>query len=385
MSVAIGLQGAQSSTSAGRGLARYVQDSVTALALRAPGRIAKLCLDPELPTPEFVLELPPVLPIGPFSESPGNCRGLIYHAPSPFELLPLESIWPRWARDPGVALVVTVHDLIPFMFPERYLHIDNVRRWHLPRLGMLEVADALIAISFSTAHDVASRLAVDPARIFVTHEDCSDLFKPATEAVETLMAKVQAGLPRLRSGFLLYVGGLDWRKNIEGLIAAYARLDLESRKRHQLVIAGKVHPDETGPLLELARRLGVEANVIFTGYITDQQLVLLYQCCELFVFPSFYEGFGLPALEAMRCRAPVLVSNSSSLRELVPDAEARFDPSSVDDIAAHIRRGIRDDAFRAHLREMGALESGRYSWDRSVSETLRAYEYAAERRSRLTE
>lgn len=382
VTVAVGLHGAQSSTSVGRGLARYVADSVTALAERSPESIAALCLDPELDSPAFLDGLAARLPRVAVDRLPTGRSPHLFHVPSPFELLPLDSVWPKWARQAAVGLVVTVHDLIPFVHADRYLHIDNVRRWHLPRLGILQVADAIVAISQTTADEVVERLQVDPSRVFVTHEDCSPDFRPAADRTvgETLLS---AAFPWLREGFLLYVGGLDWRKNLTGLIAAYGELEPALRSQHQLVIAGKTHPDETRPLIDQARHLGVESSLFFTGYITDEQLVALYQSCGLFVFPSFHEGFGLPALEAMRCAAPVLVADAGALRELVTDPEARFDPRSTPDMSRQIRRGLSDPAFRARLREMAAREAARFSWDRSVAQTLRAYQFAAARRARL--
>lgn len=380
--VAVGLQGAQSSTSVGRGLARYVADSVTALAERSPESIAALCLDPELDSPAFVKGLAAKLPRVAVDRPPADGLPDLFHVPSPFELLPLDSVWPRWARQPEVGLVVTVHDLIPFVHADRYLHIDNVRRWHLPRLGILQVADAIVAISQTSADEVIESLPVDPRRVFVTHEDCSPDFRPAIDRLAAARL-LSATFPSLRDAFVLYVGGLDWRKNVPGLIAAYSELEPAMRSRHQLVIAGKAHPDETRPLIDQARDLGVESNLFFTGYITDEQLVALYQSCGLFVFPSFHEGFGLPALEAMRCAAPVLVADAGALRELVRDPEARFDPRSRPEMSRQIRRGLTDPAFRTRLLENAALEAARFSWDRSVAQTLRAYQFAAERRRRL--
>lgn len=382
VSAAIGLQGAQSSTSVGRGLARYVADSVTALAERSPDAIAALCLDPELDSPAFVADLPAKLPRTPVDIPPVDRLPDLFHVPSPFELLPLDSVWPRWARQPEVGLVVTVHDLIPFVHPDRYLHIDNVRRWHLPRVGIVQVADAIVAISQTTADEVVERLGVDPQRIFVTHEDCSPDFRPATDRTAAVNL-LSTTLPSLREGFILYVGGLDWRKNVAGLIAAYGGLAPALRSRHQLVIAGKTHPDEIRPFIQQARALGVDSSLIFTGYISDAQLIALYQSCGLFVFPSFHEGFGLPALEAMRCAAPVVVADAGALRELVTDPQARFDPRSPESMAGLITGGLTDEHFRRRLIEMAAVESARFSWDRSVAQAVRAYEFAAARRRRL--
>jgi glycosyltransferase involved in cell wall biosynthesis len=149
------------------------------------------------------------------------------------------------------------------------------------------------------------------------------------------------------------------------------------------MVAGKLGPGEENHLRVGVRRHRIEADVVATGYIPDGTLARLYQLCDLFVFPSLYEGFGLPALEAMRCGARVLVADVSSLPELVRDPGARFDPRSVDAIRLALERGLTDSAFRARLQAMAPLEAKRFSWDRATTEALRAYAFAIRRRAGL--
>jgi glycosyltransferase involved in cell wall biosynthesis len=166
------------------------------------------------------------------------------------------------------------------------------------------------------------------------------------------------------------------------MIAAYALLPPEVQTRHQLVISCKVLPDEERVLRDLAAARGLTGELLLTGYVSDDVLVRLYQGCGLFVFPSLYEGFGLPVLEAMRCGAPVIAGDVSSLRELVRDPEARFDPTSPITLRDRMQRGVEDLEFRSRLRAVAVSESQRFTWDKVVEETLRGYRFAHGERSR---
>ena len=378
--VALGVQAAQSQTSAGRGLGRYVTDASAAIVARVPGAVAQVSFSAELAPPAFLDQLPRSVPRGDDQTRPEWSGPLVYHVLSPLEVQPLDRVWPRWARRPSVGLTVTVHDLIPFIFPAAYMDRPIVQRWHAPRLALLRIADALVVPSSATAGDVIDRLGVDRSRIFVTGEDCGPTFRPAAEPREHLLAGLRRLVPGIRDGFLLFVGSTEFRKNLDRLLAAYAKLAPSLRQEHQLVMAGKLGPGEENHLRVSLRQHRIEADVLATGYIPDLTLARLYQLCDLFVFPSLYEGFGLPALEAMRCGARVLVADASSLPELVRDPAARFDPRSVEAIRWALERGLTDEAFRAQLQAMAAREAERFSWDRATTETLRAYGFALRRR-----
>jgi glycosyltransferase involved in cell wall biosynthesis len=171
----------------------------------------------------------------------------------------------------------------------------------------------------------------------------------------------------------MYTGGVDFRKNMEGLIAAYARLDHGLRRTHQLVITCRMLPDEERLYRALAADLGVDHQVLFTNFVTDEILVALYQSASLFVFPSFYEGFGLPAAEALACGTPAVVSNTSSLPEIVNDPRLTFDPTDIDDIASTIQCSLEDDGLReaARIRSEEVLRD--MTWDAVAERALAAY------------
>ena len=186
----------------------------------------------------------------------------------------------------------------------------------------------------------------------------------------TLKAKFNITRP-----FLLYTGGADERKNLPRLIQAYARLEPTLRETHQLVLAGKISEGDIDRLRQAVKQVGLtNEEVCFTGYVTDDELVALYNLCTVFVFPSWHEGFGLPALEAMACGAAVIGANCSSLPEVIGQEDALFDALDVDSIAAKIARVLQDDNFKQDLCAHGLVQAKLFSWDETARRAIAAFE-----------
>ena len=171
----------------------------------------------------------------------------------------------------------------------------------------------------------------------------------------------------------MYTGGIDFRKNMEGAIAGYAHIRPHLRASHQFVIAGHMLDSERMALERHAGSLGVAGRVVFPGFVPDDLLRDLYQSCDLFIFPALYEGLGLPILEAMRCGAPVIVSNRSSTRELVEVPEARFDPGDPVDMARCMDRALIDSEFRETLARYSIKRSAEFTWERVAEVTAGCY------------
>ena len=270
----------------------------------------------------------------------------------------------------GCGRVVTFHDLTFFLLPERYPTTRRLYFQTVTRLSAL-VADAVITPSEAVRQDAVRILRLPPRRVIVTPEAAGPAFGPQDAgAVEAVRRRYG-----LEEPFLLSVGSLEPGKNRERLLQALVRLRARGLK-HTLAIAGQRAWRYEGEA-PLARRLGLADSVRFLGYVPPADLPALYSGADLFVFPSLYEGFGLPALEALACGTPVVASNVSALPEVVGDAALQVDPLDTEALAGAMERVLRDDGLRVDLRERGLRRAREFSWERTARETLAVYEQAA--------
>lgn len=269
---------------------------------------------------------------------------------------------PAW----GAGRITTLHDAIPFVHPMSHARLDNWRyRLMLPLA--VRAADRVLTDSNCSRVDLCRFLGLRPDQVQAIPLAGEPGMMPlAASSTAPILARY-----RIRPPYLLYVGGLNGRKNIPRLLEAYAHL----RARHPavtLVIAGR-RQWQAGAIDEAFRRLALEGRVHFTGYVADADLPALYSAAELFVFPSLYEGFGLPPLEAMACGTPVVTTNVSSLPEVVGDAALMVDPYDSAALAAALERALTDSALRAELRCKGLQRAAQFSWERTARETLAVY------------
>lgn len=273
----------------------------------------------------------------------------------------------------SILTVVTLFDLIPLIHADPYLENKYVREWYFRKLQSLKRADLLLAISESSRQEGIRYLDFPTEKIINISSAVDEQFQPQeVNALELNNVKLRYGLVR---PFVMYTGGIDLRKNIEGLIQAFAHLDKEFRRQYQLVIVCSVKPPEKERLLKLGRQFGLEDNeVIMTGFVPDDDLPKLYQACSLFVFPSWHEGFGLPALEAMTLGVPTIASNTSSLPEVLGNEDALFDPHSVTAIAQKIQGILSDENLALSLVKKGLEQAKKFSWDESAKRAISAFE-----------
>lgn len=288
-----------------------------------------------------------------------------------FEGLGDDAVTSIGALSNTVPTAVILYDLIPLIRRDSYLENPVVETWYEKKLGHLRRADLLLAISESSRQDAISYLGF-PSEAVVNISTAADpQFKPIHVTTE------QAAEIRERYGlhrsFVMYTGGIDHRKNIEGLIRAYAMLPKPQRMNHQLAIVCSIQPHSRIAMENLAREQGLKKDeLVLTGYVSDDDLLTLYNLCKTFVFPSWHEGFGLPALEAMSCGRAVIGANTSSLPEVIGRDDALFDPMSDMSIAKKLTRVLTDEDFRMELEKHGLEQAKQFSWDTSAQRAIAA-------------
>ncbi len=271
-------------------------------------------------------------------------------------------------RQGAYASVVTVHDLVAFLFPETIPRKYAVyMRWLLTRV--VKRADRIISVSYNTKEDLVRILGVEPEKITVVHEAAQPQFKPIKDRDKLEQVRRRYGIP---GPFIYHVDNIEPRKNLVRLVKAFMLARKRLQRPVRLVITGQ-RGWLTGKLFRSLNGLDLGDHVIFTGYVPHGELPLLMNAAQAFVFPSLYEGFGLPVLEAMSCGTPVVTSNISSLPEIVGRAAVLVDPNDVESIASGMVRVLEDQGLRWRLSAEGLVQARRFSWNKAAQETLRVF------------
>ena len=269
--------------------------------------------------------------------------------------------------------VLTVHDLSFLLFPECH---ERSLREYLERTVPRSVARAslVLADSENTLNDLVCLLDVAPERVAVLFPGVDERFRRVEDEEDLRRTREKFGL---HFPFILYLGTIEPRKNLGRLIHAYARLKAKHSIEHKLVIGGQ-KGWLYGDVFRRATDLRVEKDVIFPGYIPEDDLPSLYSLADLFVFPSLYEGFGLPPLEAMACGTPVVTSTESSLPEIVGDAALTVNPLDVEELARAVARALGDSELRRELQRKGVERARRFSWRATATKLLALYQQVGE-------
>jgi glycosyltransferase involved in cell wall biosynthesis len=267
--------------------------------------------------------------------------------------------------------VTTVHDLTVFLVPETYTFL---KRHYFKRLIPLSVrrSDAIITDSESARNDLVSLLGVAPEKVRAIHLGKDECFKPMAE--DEAMHKIRQKY-NLTRRIILFTGMIEPRKNLARLIQAFAQLRA-FHEEYCLVLVGDFGWHYDG-VLRSVTRLGLQESVIFVGFVPGEELPLFYNLADVFVYPSLYEGFGLPVLEAMACGVPVITSNVSAMPEVAGEAALLVDPRSPKELATAMERVLTDRDLRSRLRRLGLERSQHFSWEKTARETLRVYETVA--------
>jgi glycosyltransferase involved in cell wall biosynthesis len=268
----------------------------------------------------------------------------------------------------GKKLVVTIYDVSFLTHPECHMR-ENIE--HCMRGTVLAVkrADAIIAISEHTKGDLVRHFGASADGVTVTHLAAGGAFKRVSDEARLSAVRSRYGLPE---SFVLFVGSLEPRKNVETLFRAYGMLPLGVRRRLKLVVAGGRGWMNEG-MQDGLGSLGISGDVLFAGYVAQEDLPALYSLATVFAYPSLYEGFGLPVLEAMACGCPVVASNVSSIPEVTGGAAMLLDPRDAEGMARSMAAVFEDRGLSADLSARGMERSSGFSWERCARETLEVY------------
>ena len=268
--------------------------------------------------------------------------------------------------------VITVHDLAFFRVPEMY---NLSRRFYKQFVSQRSIrrANRVITISEFTRREILELTGVDGDRVEVIPYGISSIFRPLPAEGEVEAYRVRAGLP---DKFVLFVGTLQPRKNVDGLVRAFHQARRKAAFPHKLVLCGGRGwlYDE---IFDLIKRLGLTDHVRYMDSVPHEELPVVYNLADLFVYPSWFEGFGLPPLEAMACGTPVICSSATSLPEVVGDAGITIPPSDIDGLADAIARVLDDGELAAGMSRAGLERARRFSWEENARRTIDVYQRIA--------
>lgn len=264
--------------------------------------------------------------------------------------------------------VVTIHDLIPYIMPE------TVGKGYLCKFlkdmpSIIDMANAIITVSKCSKDDILRFFNVDPAKIFVTPLAASNIYKPMNR---TYCKKYICEKYGIASDFILYVGGFSKRKNVSCLIKAFLKLKASFSTDIKLLLCGAKR-DEFAAIEELSKASNFSSDIVFTDYISIEDMPLLYNACSIFVYPSLYEGFGLPPLEAMKCGIPVIASNIPAIREVTQDSAILFNPSDINALTENIYSLLNNENKYNALSALALKNASKFSWGFTAKETLKIY------------
>ena len=274
-----------------------------------------------------------------------------------------------------IPTAVLFYDIIPLIYPEQFLVNPMKKKWYQRRVESLKRADLLLAISKSARNEAIEYLDFDKNRVH-TISSASDI------TTQNLSNECDIHSYGIRKPFLMHISAYEERKNFEGLIKAFALLPKALREEYQLVLVCKLNSKQKAKLNSVISACNLNNNeVVLTGFISDEDLVALYKSCYLFVFPSWHEGFGLPALEAMSYGVATIGSNRSSIPEVIGRNDALFDPYLPQSIADKISQVLQDKEFHKELQSHALVQSQKFSWDNTAQIAIEALEKSYQKKA----
>jgi len=263
--------------------------------------------------------------------------------------------------------VVTIHDIFPLLFPDQAKDVFNIKECAQGLRNVVKKADAVICVSKSEQRDLIEFTGIPENKTYAVYLGLSEDFCRINdrEKINTVINKY-----RIKGRYLLTVSHLDYKKNLVNLIKAFALFRKEYN--FKLVITGN-EGNAASEVFETIAKLGLSEEVIYLGYVERKDAIILLNGAELFVFPSFYESFGFPNLEAMKCETPVVTSNIAAMQELVGDAGMLADPHSPESIAEAMMKVVSDKNLRDVLISRGKEKVKAFSWEKTAKDTVEVY------------
>lgn len=359
------------------GVGKYTINLVDQLACLAPRNIYTILVHPAAgPVPVKEPERFKIVPLG---VSVGSIK---------------QHLWmPRWVKSQGVDVILHTHpisamlaqpcasvtvilDVYPLRFPEYYGPAARLAyKFLVPQA--VRRNDRSIAISQCTKQDAVSFLSVAAEKVDVVHLAASEIFRPIPKGASLNKVLRKYGVDR---PYVLYHGNKRPHKNVVGLLQSFRQLKRRSALPHRLVITGQENPKEHefdfSALRRVVGELGIEGEVHFTGLVSEENLPHIYSGAALLAIPSYYEGFGLPALEAMACGTPIVVSNRGALPEVVAEAGLLVDPYDTEALSHAIQLVLEDESLRLQLSSKALERAKTFSWQKTAEQTLRILEKA---------
>lgn len=274
--------------------------------------------------------------------------------------------------------VMVVYDLIPLFFPQFFLtRLSSYYRIMFPLC--IRRADAVIAISNCTKRDILKRIPIEEGKIHVIYPGISEYFRIMEDHSQINLVKSKYNTGK---NYIFFTATIEPRKNLVGLIRAFILLCKGGNATHKLVVVGRRgwRYEEVFKIVD-GLDSAAKNRIVFTGSIPDNDLLCLYNGADVFVYPSFYEGFGLPPLEAMACGCPVVVSNAASLPEACGDAAYYIDPHNVNSIVEGINKVITDEGLKQELIQKGLKQVKMFNWDKTAKQFLSVFEEVIQRKN----
>lgn len=270
----------------------------------------------------------------------------------------------------NINTVVTIHDLIPYIMPET-VGQSYLKRFLKTMPDIIENSKGIITVSEYSKRDILKFFKGYPEdKIFVTHLSTNSEFYPRDKEISR---KIVNNNYNFDTPYLLYIGGFSARKNVKGILDAFKKIKGDLTKKYKLLLVGSLK-DEGLNLKKYAEDLNIIDDIVFTGFVEDSFLPTLYSGADLFVYPSYYEGFGLPPLEAMSCKTAVITSNTTSIPEVTNDCAILINPANNDSLSQNIFKLLENTEERLKLEEKAYKRSLQFSWRQTAFNTLNAYE-----------